>query len=115
MPILACKICKRLTTENARICKDCLSMADEIFPGFGPNGFRNGSGAASGGARKPFPEWVKQATFRNQGGKCNLCSMPLSNYVIEYDHIDNNKTNNQSSNCQALCANCHSEKTKRSG
>ena len=90
-------------------------MADELFPGFGPNGFRNGSGAASGGARKPFPEWVKQATFRNQGGKCNLCSMPLSNYVIEYDHIDNNKTNNQSSNCQALCANCHSEKTKRSG
>ena len=64
--------------------------------------------------RKPFPEWVKQATFQNQDGKCNLCSMPLSNYVAEYDHIDNDKTNNQPSNCQALCANCHSEKTKRS-
>ncbi len=64
--------------------------------------------------RKPFPEWVKQATLRNQDGKCNLCSMPLSNYVAEYDHIDNDKTNNQPSNCQALCANCHSEKTKRS-
>jgi len=65
--------------------------------------------------REPFSELVKQTTLQNQDGKCNMCNMPLSNNVIEYDHIDNNKTNNQLSNCQALCANCHSEKTKRSG
>ena len=62
--------------------------------------------------RKPFPEWVKQATLQNQDGKCKMCNMPLSNYVAEYDHIDNNRTNNQPFNCQALCANCHSKKTK---
>ena len=64
--------------------------------------------------REPFSELVKQTTLQNQDGKCNMCNMSLSNYVIEYDHIDNDKTNNQPSNCQALCANCHSEKTKRS-
>ena len=62
--------------------------------------------------RKPFPEWVKQSTMQNQDGKCNMCGIPLNNYIAQYDHEDNDKTNNQPSNCQALCANCHSEKTK---
>ena len=30
-----------------------------------------------------------------------------------YDHIDNDKTNNQLSNCQALCVNCHSKKIRQ--
>tara|TARA_B100000676_G_C17521574_1_gene553063 strand:- start:47 stop:487 length:441 start_codon:yes stop_codon:yes gene_type:complete len=62
--------------------------------------------------RKPFPEWIKQSTMQNQDGKCNMCGIPLNNYIAQYDHVDNDKTNNQPSNCQALCANCHSEKTK---
>tara|TARA_Y100001936_G_C15888847_1_gene566858 strand:+ start:259 stop:822 length:564 start_codon:yes stop_codon:yes gene_type:complete len=62
--------------------------------------------------RKPFPLWVKQSTLQNQDGKCNMCGIPLNNYIAQYDHADNDKTNNQPSNCQALCANCHSEKTK---
>ena len=62
--------------------------------------------------REPFSELVKQSTLQNQDGKCNMCNMSLSNYVIEYDHIDNDKTNNQLSNCQALCVNCHSKKTR---
>ena len=63
--------------------------------------------------REPFSELVKQTTLQNQDDKCNMCNISLNKYVIEYDHIDNDKTNNQLSNCQALCANCHSEKTKR--
>ena len=62
--------------------------------------------------REPFSELVKQTTLQNQDGKCNMCNMPLSNNVIEYDHIDNDKTNNQLSNCQALCINCHSKKIR---
>ena len=62
--------------------------------------------------REPFSELVKQSTFQNQDGKCNMCNMSLSNYVIEYDHIDNDKTNNQLSNCQVLCINCHSKKLR---
>jgi len=62
--------------------------------------------------REPFSELVKQTTLQNQDGKCNMCNMPLSNNVIEYDHIDNNKTNNQLSNCQVLCINCHSKKLR---
>ena len=62
--------------------------------------------------REPFSELVKQTTLQNQDGKCNMCNMSLSKYVIQYDHIDNDKTNNQLSNCQALCVNCHSKKTR---
>ena len=62
--------------------------------------------------REPFSELVKQTTLQNQDGKCNMCNMSLSNNVIEYDHIDNDKTNNQLSNCQALCINCHSKKIR---
>ena len=62
--------------------------------------------------REPFSELVKQTTLQNQDGKCNMCNMSLSKYVIEYDHIDNDKTNNQLSNCQALCINCHSKKMR---
>ena len=63
--------------------------------------------------REPFSELVKQTTLQNQDGKCNMCNISLSKYVIEYDHIDNDRTNNQLSNCQALCINCHSEKNRR--
>ena len=62
--------------------------------------------------REPFSELVKQTTLQNQDGKCNMCNMPLSNYVAEYDHVDNDKKNNQPSNCQALCINCHSKKIR---
>ena len=62
--------------------------------------------------REPFSELVKQTTLQNQDDKCNMCNMPLSNNVIEYDHIDNDKTNNQLSNCQVLCINCHSKKLR---
>jgi len=64
--------------------------------------------------RKAFPKWVKQATLQNQDGKCNMCGIPLNTYIAQFDHVDEDKTNNQPSNCQALCANCHSEKTKTS-
>ena len=62
--------------------------------------------------REPFSELVKQSTLQNQDGKCNMCNMSLNKYVIEYDHIDNDKTNKQLSNCQALCINCHSKKIR---
>ena len=62
--------------------------------------------------REPFSELVKQTTLQNQDGKCNMCNISLSKYVIEYDHIDNDRTNNQLSNCQALCINCHSKKLR---
>ena len=62
--------------------------------------------------REPFSELVKQTTLQNQDGKCNMCNISLNKYVIEYDHIDNDRTNNQLSNCQALCINCHSKKIR---
>ena len=62
--------------------------------------------------REPFSELVKQTTLQNQDDKCNMCNISLNKYVIEYDHIDNDKTNNQLSNCQALCINCHSKKIR---
>lgn len=32
---------------------------------------------------------------------------------FDFDHIDNDRSNNDFSNCQALCPNCHAIKTRR--
>jgi hypothetical protein len=61
--------------------------------------------------RKSFSNDVKQQVLRRQDHKCNSCGRLLN--VVDYDHIDGNRANNDSSNCQALCPNCHAEKSRR--
>ena len=46
---------------------------------------------------------------------CSLCGfVPEDLCQIDIDHIDGDRRNHDSKNLQALCANCHRLKTKRS-
>ena len=54
-------------------------------------------------------EMEKEEVRIRQDGKCNMCQKPPPRW--EYDHIDGNRDNNDLSNCQGLCPNCHSVKT----
>lgn len=60
--------------------------------------------------RRDFPLPVKQIVLGIQQNRCNWCSNFLK-YPV-FDHIDGNRINNDISNCQALCPNCHAEKTR---
>lgn len=70
-------------------------------------------------ARKRTQEWTK----RNPGKKrpyskykknqCESCGFAaLDSCQLDIDHIDGIRTNNDPSNLQTLCANCHRLKTK---
>ena len=59
--------------------------------------------------RHGWSEMEKEEVRIRQDGKCNMCQKPPPRW--EYDHIDNNRDNNDLSNCQGLCPNCHSVKT----
>ena len=44
--------------------------------------------------------------------KCTMCGFEAKNRIqMDVDHIDGNHTNNEESNLQLLCANCHRLKT----
>ena len=61
--------------------------------------------------RKDFAESVKAEILAKQGHRCNSCNRVLN--VVNFDHMDGNRSNNDVSNCQALCPNCHAKKTRR--
>ena len=68
--------------------------------------------------RKKFSTETETATFEKQGERCNKCQKKLGMVNgrpvhCEYDHIDGDPSNNHLSNCQALCLDCHRNKTAR--
>jgi len=68
--------------------------------------------------RQDFSSEVKRRTFKNQGKRCNDCKRRIGEVdgklvFFDYDHIDGDRTNNDPSNCQVLCKNCHQHKTER--
>jgi len=71
-------------------------------------------------SRKKFSSEVEHRTLENQDFRCNNpdCRKQIGvvkGRVVHYDfdHVDGNSYNNDPSNCQALCLNCHREKTER--
>jgi len=60
--------------------------------------------------RKDFEKRTKQAVLMQQNYQCNRCGIFLR--FRDFDHIDDDPSNNDYSNCQALCLNCHAEKTR---
>lgn len=45
--------------------------------------------------------------------KCELCGfVPVHSCQLDVDHIDGNRNNNDPSNLQTLCSNCHRLKTQ---
>jgi hypothetical protein len=63
------------------------------------------------GLRRQFSGSVREQVLKHQKYKCANCDMSISSPLIHYDHIDGNHSNNDISNCQALCPNCHILKT----
>jgi len=68
--------------------------------------------------RQNFSSEVEEQTLKKQDSKCNDCKKPIGvvkgrTVYFEYDHIDGNNNNNDPSNCQVLCKNCHQNKTER--
>ncbi len=61
--------------------------------------------------RKHFSESDKENVLRKQNHRCIECNRVLD--VVDFDHIDADKTNNDISNCQALCPNCHAKKSRK--
>jgi len=50
---------------------------------------------------------------RDKGTCCVLCSFIAKDPIqLDVDHIDGNPANNDKSNLQTICANCHRLKTK---
>lgn len=61
--------------------------------------------------RKQFTKLTKQKVLIQQNFTCNWCKTVLE--FPQFDHIDGNSSNNDISNCQALCPNCHAKKTRK--
>jgi hypothetical protein len=70
--------------------------------------------------RKHFSSETISETWKNQGGRCNNDKCQKKIGVVngrtigyDYDHVDGDPSNNQPSNCQALCLDCDRQKTNR--
>jgi len=61
--------------------------------------------------RKSWSGIQKEQVRNRQYDKCNMCFTPPSKW--KYDYFDGNKDNNDLYNCQGLCSDCYSVKTKR--
>ena len=54
---------------------------------------------------------IKKRIILEQDGKCNRCKISEwlgEKLTLEVEHIDGNHTNNERTNLEALCPNCHS-------
>lgn len=59
--------------------------------------------------RRGWTEDEKLEVRKRQHGVCKKCNNPPPRW--QYDHIDGDHSNNDLSNCQGLCPNCHDVKT----
>ncbi len=66
---------------------------------------------AKSGKRRQFSKLTKEKALKNQKNRCNLCGKKSD--IWDFDHIDGDKSNNDISNCQSLCPNCHAKKTRK--
>ena len=60
--------------------------------------------------RRAFTQDTKDLVLQRQNHRCNACGISPSNW--DFDHIGS-RANNSPSNCQALCLDCHRDKTRR--
>jgi hypothetical protein len=61
--------------------------------------------------RHDFSESDKIETMRKQDHRCAICGIFLN--VVDWHHKNGDRSNNHISNCQALCPNCHADRTRR--
>ena len=69
-----------------------------------------GGGGKRKKKRRAFSPETKQKVLRRQNYTCNVCGVSPSNW--DFDHIGD-RSDNSPRNCQALCLDCHRDKTRR--
>lgn len=63
--------------------------------------------------RKGFSKRVKQKTLKEQDYQCYMCDEEISMKNCHFHHKDEDRSNNKSKNCIALCPGCHDKVTRR--
>lgn len=61
--------------------------------------------------RQHFSNEVKSQILKKQNYKCANCKKLLN--IYDFDHKDDDRSNNSYSNCQVLCPICHAIKTRK--
>ena len=75
-------------------------------------------GAKKSSNRGNFTAEQKRKRLEKQKNRCGnpKCRKPIKKPLFDWDHKDDNPSNNSFSNCQALCLSCHRLKSiKKSG
>lgn len=62
--------------------------------------------------RRNFNFAIQSKILDKQKNRCAKCKTDLTSKIVQFDHMDGDRSNNDESNCQALCSNCHSEKSR---
>ena len=60
--------------------------------------------------RRRFTKSAQIKILKLQKNRCNICENKLD--IYDLDHIDGDSSNNSLSNCQALCLDCHAQKSR---
>ena len=64
--------------------------------------------------RKNFTPGAQKEILLQQNFQCADCGKKFNEKRRpHFDHIDGDRSNNNIWNCQALCPNCHAEKTRK--
>lgn len=61
--------------------------------------------------RNDFSDDAKIQALRKQDHRCDICGRILG--VVDWDHEDGNRSNNDPSNCRAICPYCHAIVSRR--
>ena len=61
--------------------------------------------------RKDFSKKTQKIILQIQKHRCNDCRKYYE--LLHFHHKDGNRSNNEISNAEALCPNCHAKKTRR--
>lgn len=98
-----CKWCLQSFEPNR---KDKLFCSKSCYRKYGKKVLKHSDGNRKECDKRKFPYKTHKIGF------CELCGfLPKHACQLDVDHIDGNHLNNELSNLQTLCANCHRLKT----
>ena len=93
--------------STSKYCNEC----DPFHTTYQRSELKKHLGKHFRGKRKEFPNSMCRVVLLKQKGLCNICKKFYKTW--DFDHIDEDPSNNAQSNCQALCRNCHGEKSRK--